>query len=164
MNKKVTSNKKTLNNTKSVSTKKVVRKNVTERKIEKKEGKNNMKNINFKDKKVELIIGIVVVVVIVFLGLFLIFKKSDDSKNNEKNNPTEDKGETFTEKNIVDAYGMTSEDAIKLVKSLFNSDNFVFSTSVSDDAKYIVTVKNTISNTEYKYEVDPVTESFYEIK
>ena len=169
MNKKVSNNKQTLENSKNAEIKKVDNKTVDNkkvvvRKVVKKEGSKDMKNINFKDKKVELIIGIVVVVVIIFLGLFLIFKKSDDSKNNGKDNGTEEQGITFTEKNIVDAYGMSSEDAIKLVKDMFHSDNFTFSANVTEDAKYIVTVKNTISNTEYKYEVDPVTESFYELK
>lgn len=113
--------------------------------------------------KKEYIIAIVLIIAVIICLVFLFSKKSEDS--NKDNEPkTEEKGKVFTEKDIEDAYGMSSSDAIEIVKKLYNSDNFKFDASVSGDAKYIVTVTNTITNYVYKFEVDPINESFYEIK
>lgn len=120
------------------------------KKVEKK------KNYNF------IIIGVIVVIVIIVCLFFLLGgkgKNNDESKKDE-----EDKQIVLTEKDIVDAYGMTANDAIEVVKAIYNSDNFEFSAKVNENSKYTVTVKNTITDAIYKYEVDPITESFYEIK
>lgn len=123
---------------------------------------NNKETKKVKKNNIELIIIVVVIVLVVFLGTFLIFKKGDDAKVEEKK-PHEDKGTPIVENDIVEAYGMKADDAVELVKSIYNSDNFSYSAAVSKDAKYIVTVTNTITNVVYKYEVDPISKSFYEI-
>jgi hypothetical protein len=58
---------------------------------------------------------------------------------------------------------MSKQDAINLVKSIFNSDTFEFEAEINKEAKYVVTVKNTITDGTYKYLVDPVSKSFSEM-
>ena len=123
-----------------------------------------MKNIL--KKKKELAIGLIFLVVIILCIVFLVSNGDSKEKKNEVNNggnDVVDPGHKIEEKDIVDSYGMSKEDAIKLVKKLFNSDNFEFSAEVNNDAKYIVTVKNTISDVTYKYVVDPISKSYYEM-
>jgi len=123
-----------------------------------------MKNIL--KKKKELIIGLIFLVVIILCIVFIV--SNGNSKENKKEDKKDDKvvvdpGHKIEEKDIVDAYGMSKDDAIKIVKKLFNSDNFDFSAEINSDSKYVVTVKNTVSDTEYKYLVDPISKSYYEM-
>lgn len=120
---------------------------------------------DFGKKRMEIIIGAIIVLAIIICVICFLGKGKD--KNNNENNantnpPVEDK--VFTEQDIIDAYGMSKEDAINLVKSLFNSDNFDFDAEVSKTAKYIVTVTNTINDSTYTYEVDPISKSYYEVE
>lgn len=123
-----------------------------------------MKNIL--KKKKEIIIGFIFLVVIILCIVFIVTKGDSKEKKNEDKKEDKvvvDPGHKIEEKDIVDAYGMSKDDAIKLVKKLFNSDNFEFSAEINSDSKYIVTVKNAISDTEYKYLVDPISKSYYEM-
>lgn len=88
----------------------------------------------------------------------------DDEEEQEKpeEKPTVKPG-TTSEETMIKVYGMSKEDAIKLVKTAINSDSFEYTAVISKDAKYVVTVKSTVSNTKYTYEVDPLTKEFYEI-
>lgn len=115
-----------------------------------------------KDKKV-LITGFVVILLIIVLLVCFVFngKKSDENNTNSSvNNET-----NITEKDIEDSYGFSGDDAIKLVKQSFNSDTFEFSYEISSESKYIVTAKSKIEGdtTEFKFEVDPITKSYYAI-
>jgi len=141
-------------------------------KKETKKGKFDFK----KHKKEIIIIGVallVAIVTIVFVKLstqeeeyYPIDKIEvpDDEEDTEKpkDEPTVQPG-TTSEETMIDVYGMSKEDAIKLVKTAFNSDNFEFTAVINKEAKYVVTAKNTITNTKYTYEVDPLTKEFYEI-
>ena len=89
------------------------------------------------------------------------------SKSSEKNNE-EEQPKTIdkigaSEQALIDAYGMSKNDAIEIVKEIYNSDNFEFSADINKDSKYVVTVKNTITNKSDKYIVDPTSsdKSFY---
>ena len=125
-----------------------------------------MKKGKKKSNNNKVIIIAAVVVIVIICIIFLLMNGGNKKENNDKKDNTvvEDKGHKIEEKDIVDAYGMSKEDAINLVKKLFNSDNFEFSAEVNEDAKYVVTAKNTISDTSYKYLVDPINQSFYEIR
>lgn len=119
-------------------------------------------------KKKELIIGVVLLLAVILCIVFLVTNGKDKKEKNNDNN-IEDTSKTpqdvvFTEEDLKSAYGVSKEDAINLVKPLFNSDNFEYTAVVTNKAKYLVTVKNTISKKEYKFEVDPVTKSYYEIE
>ena len=122
-----------------------------------------------KKRKKELAIGLVFLVVIILLVVFLLVnngskKENDKKKDDNPQNDVVDKGHKVEEKDIVESYGVSKEDAIKMVKTLFNSDTFEFSATITSDGKYEVTVTNTLSNTTYKYLVDPVSKSYYEVK
>ena len=122
------------------------------------------KKKEFKMKK-ELVIAVVFILVLILGVVFLLSKKGDTSEEGKENTPkTEEKGEVFTEKDLEESYGMSSSRAIEIVKELYNSDNFEFVATVNNNAKYLVTVTNSITGAKTVYEVDPVTESFYEIK
>lgn len=118
-----------------------------------------------KNKK-ELIIGVVLLLAVILCIVFIVTNNKDGKENDnsvgDANRAPQDV--VFTEEDLKKAYGMNKEDAINLVKPLFNSDNFEYTAVVTKEAKYLVTVKNTISKTEYKFEVDPVTKSYYEIE
>lgn len=119
-------------------------------------------------KKKELIIGVVLLIAVILCIVFLVTNGKDKKEKNIDNN-IEDTNKApedvaFSEEDLKSAYGVNKEDAINLVKPLFNSDNFEYTAVVTNKAKYLVTVKNTISKQEYQFEVDPITKSYYEIE
>lgn len=115
--------------------------------------------------KKEIAIGAVLLVAVVVCIVFLLLNNGDSNKNENENSTGTGEVENvvITEEEIVKTYGVTKEDAIKLVKQSINSDNFEYSVTINSKAKYIVTVKNTLTNSEYKFEVDPMTKQYYEI-
>ncbi len=113
--------------------------------------------------RTEIIVGAVVVLAIIICVICFVGKgNSNNTNNNANTEPPVEK--VFTEQDIIDAYGMSKNDAIELVKKLFNTDNFDYEAEVSKEAKYIVTVTNTINDSIYKYEVDPISKSYYEVE
>lgn len=124
----------------------------------------NIMDVISKHKK-EIAFGAILLVAVIVCIVFLLLNNGDDS-NNENGNTvdnTEVENVVITEEEIVNTYGLTKEDAINLVKQNINSDNFEYSVEINNKARYVVTVKNTLTNTEYKYEVDPMTKEYYEI-
>ena len=105
-----------------------------------------------------IIIGVITVVILV-LG-FLLLKGC----SNENDNKTSKKIPA-SEEQIKNAYDMSKEDAINIVKALYNSDVYEFEAKINEDSKYVVTVKNTITESVTKFLVDPTSTngSFYEI-
>lgn len=149
---------------------------------EKKEEKNaeNRQITNEQKTKIIIILITVLVALAILVAFLMLGAKGDknntnnntDNKNNienieqntenEKfNNPKD--AENVTEKDIIGVYNFSKEDAKKMVMANFNSDNFEFYVNVSTEGKYIVTVRNTISEKIYKYEVDPAKRTFVEI-
>ena len=139
----------------------------------------NIMDVILKHKK-EIAIGAILLVAVIVCIVFLLLNNGDDSNNENGNtnlvnniNRSNENGNTvdntevenvvITEEEIVNTYGLTKEDAINLVKQNINSDNFEYSVEINNKARYVVTVKNTLTNTEYKYEVDPMTKEYYEI-
>ena len=172
--KNVQKNKKLKNNIKKKITKKG-KSNEKELKIKENSKKEKMnigerenmdeskKNSSNKSKNI-IIIAIVIVIVLALL-LILIRGcskgKKEDKKEEEK--IIEKKGSS--EENIKEAYGMSKEDAINIVKEIYNSDSYEFTCEIDNDSKYVVTVKNIVTNEVTKYIVDPESKdnSFYEI-
>lgn len=149
---------------------------------EKKEEKNaeNRQITNERKTKIIIILVTVLVALAILIAFLMLGAKGDknntnnntDNKNNienieqntenEKfNNPKD--AENVTEADIIGVYNFSKEDAKKMVMANFNSDNFEFYVNVSTEGKYIVTVRNTISEKIYKYEVDPAKRTFVEI-
>ena len=107
-----------------------------------------------------IMIAIIVVLVLVIGCLVLIKGCNNSSKNNDdKTNNTENneivKPIGADEKDIINSYGMSKEDAINLVKEYYNSDNYEFSAEINSESKYIVIVTNTITESTTKFLVDP---------
>lgn len=116
------------------------------------------------EKKKELLIGAIFVIAIIVCIVFFVVNKDDNEVVKEEQGKTDVVDDVkVDEKEIVDAYGMTSNQAIDIVKAIFNSDNFEFTCEVNGEAKYVVKAKNVITEKVYEYLVDPISGSFYEI-
>ena len=109
------------------------------------------------------IYGAIGVVILLIFGF--VFLKGCSGSNDE--NKEEDTGNVekigATEKDIIASYGVSKQDAINMVKEIYNSENFEFSADINEDSMYIVSVKNTITESVDKYLVDPTSteKSFY---
>ena len=129
-------------------------------KQEQKKWKNNQKiNQNY------IIIAIIAVIVLAFAG-FLLIKGCSNNKNNDNNENSETpKREIVSEESLINAYGMSKEDAINIVKEIYNGDSYEFTAEINEDAKYVVTANNILTKTSSKFLVDPTStsKSFYEI-
>lgn len=105
-----------------------------------------------KDKKkliFYIVLGAVALVSIV-LGLILLNSKKEDQN---KDNRT-------IEEMIKDNYEFREEDAINLIKKIFNSDNYKFEAKINNEGLYQVTVTNTVTNSKFIYYVDPATKTY----
>lgn len=128
-------------------------------------------HIDLSKHKKEVIIGCIFLIAIISCIVFLFVNNDnngDNGENNEENSVNNVIGDVdstnVTEKDIIDVYDFSKEDAKELVSSAFNSDNFEYTVIVGDDGKYIVKVKNTINDNTYKFEVDPATKKYVEIQ
>ena len=117
------------------------------------------KGIKVKDKKILLIIGIAAAAIIIGI-LVAVLGNDEDPKGGKPSKENEIKS---TEQTVEDEYGFTKEDAINVIKGIFNSDSYQYDATVREDNMYIVTVTNPDSDTKYAYVVDPNDGSFYEI-
>ena len=112
-----------------------------------------------KNKKLAIVFAIIGLIIVV-IGLLLI--NGQPKKEEKKEDIIEKVG--ASEEDIVNAYNMSKEDAINIVKTLYNGETYDYSVTINEDSKYIVTVKNSITEGLTKYLVDPTKNgSFYEI-
>ena len=109
------------------------------------------------DNKNIVVCVVIVVVVAILVALLVssVFKKEKPSKTDK----IEDKTQS-DEKTMERDYGFTKEDAIKVVKQAYRSDNYKFEAEANIDNTYIVTVTNIENNVVRKYIVDPSDGSF----
>ncbi len=120
-----------------------------------------------KNKKLIGIIGGAVLLVILVVCLIVFIPKgnnTDKDKDKDKgknNNQIEEK--ILTEAEMIEAYGFSRKDAEEKVATYFHSDNFEYSTKITKENKYLVTVTDVISGEKFKYEVNPVTHQALEI-
>lgn len=116
--------------------------------------------INAKQKKMLLVIGVALLVIVVGIIIAVTGKDTEDKDKEKPSTATEIKS---SEETVEDEYGFTKEDAINVIKGVFNSDSYEYEATVREDNMYIVTVTNPDSDTKYAYVVDPNDGSFYEI-
>ena len=118
---------------------------------------------DIKNNKLFLIIGGVLVIAIIVVSLVLLFGGNKPGNDNKPSGNEPDQKEKIskdiTEEDMIKAYGMSIKDAEEIVKKDVLSDNFTFSTEISKEYMYIVTVKDTLSSDSFKYEVNPVTKT-----
>ncbi len=118
-----------------------------------------MKNKKNKDNNLIILIALVVLAVI---GIVILIIKGVGDKKDNKENSEPGEVENFKENQIVEAYDISKEEAMGLVRNIFVGDVYDFSCEVVG-GDYIVTVKNRLSDEVYEYKVDPARKSFYQI-
>ena len=136
--------------------------------------KNNMDDAKLKEGKnkkgdyklILISFAIVTVIVLITLLIFGNTNKKDENKDNVKvNDNTQVVKKGTSEESIKKAYGMSKEDAISIVREIYNGESYEFTCEINSDSKYVVTVSNTATKSVSKYLVDPESKdnSFYEI-
>ncbi len=108
-------------------------------------------------KNKKIVIGAILIVIAAILLVLLltnVFKKDNNKSNHEERKVESD------EKSIEEDYHFTKDDAINIIKKIYNSDNYEFDALADVDNTYIVTVTNTDTNESTKYKVDPSDGSF----
>lgn len=143
-----------------VTEKKVVKKKKIEQPAPKtKKDTKGMSMKEFQEKnKLKILIAIVMILIIIF-SLVIIFDKDDKEKepSNENTNP----GLVYTEERIYNEYGMKKEDAIEIIKKVYNNDDYTYVAEVTKNGKYVVTVTNEGTNETTVFLVDPSTKQHY---
>ncbi len=114
-----------------------------------------------KDRKWQIVIGVVLLVLIAIVLILVLPKKDDNTKDNE-DKPISEK-DIITEDDLKKTYDMSKEDAIKIIKKEYNDDNYDFSAIVNEQGLYVITVKNRLTDTVDKYNVDPSNGAYYVI-
>lgn len=116
--------------------------------------------ITSKQKSLLVIIGAALLVIIV--GVIIAISGNNEDKDKDKDNDKE-KPIVSTKETVAEEYGFTEEDAINVIKGVFNSDTYEFKAEVREDNMYIVTVTNPDSESKYTYVVDPNDGTFQEL-
>lgn len=124
------------------------------KKVEKKE----KVTLNAKNKKMLLIV--VAAVVIIVIGILVAVLSNDKEEKGKK--PSQETGINATEQTVEQEYGFSKEDAINVIKGVFNSDSYEYEATIREDNMYVVTVTNPDSDSKYVYIVDPNDGTFYE--
>lgn len=152
----------------------------TEKKTKKGKDKKKKQNSGMWNKhKNEIVIGVILLCIVAICIVYLLTNNKDNnnSNNNNQNIPNENvefnnenniengkDSTTVKEEDLVEAYGMTKDDALKLVKKEFNTDNFTFTVLTTNDAKYMVVALNNADKNKYYIEVNPATKTYYFIE
>ncbi|MBQ7136753.1 MAG: hypothetical protein IJO43_02095 [Bacilli bacterium] len=113
--------------------------------------------MKFIKKNIRLTVAVIIALGLILAGVVLLFINDD----NQKKNPDVPVKEETREEQMVEATGMTKEQAIEIVKENFGSDNYEFTAEATNDGFYKVTAKNTVEDTETVYYVDPTNGSYY---
>ena len=121
--------------------------------------KNQTKKAN---KKINLII-LIAAIVLIISGIMIALFSGNGNKEKDKGQ-NEEKNIVSNEETVEEEYGFTKQDAIEVIKKIYNSDSYEIKAEVREDNMYIVTVSNPDTNSEYKYVVNPNDGSFSELK
>lgn len=141
-------------------------------KSKKGEAKTTSKSLNQKIGFYIMAIGILIPV-IVLMGTMTVLnfsepvKYNSNSNTNNSSNNNDDKDDKDdlhpTEEDLIHQFGFSKEDAINLIKEVYNSDNYEFEAVITSDNKYEVTARDPEVNTASVFIVDPGT-GIYSIK
>lgn len=105
-----------------------------------------------KEKKKKILIIVLSVLLgasIIYLGVYLFYDK-DEEKPIDTDVVVEP-----TDKSVEDTFGTTKEEAIDVVKEMYNGDSYEFDAEIRADNWYVVTVTHVVDKTVTVYEVDP---------
>lgn len=112
--------------------------------------------MKFIKENMRLVIAVVIAMVLIITGVVLI----NATKEEEKTNAPQ-KEQISNEESLNDATGFSKDDAIDIVKVNFESDNYEFTATATNDGLYKVVVKNIVTESEIIYYVDPINGNAY---
>lgn len=112
--------------------------------------------MKFIKNNLRVIIAVGIAIILIVTGVLLL---NNDSNN--KNNGDVVDNEKLKEEDVISVTGVSSDDAIELVKKNFGSDNYEFSAELTADGLYKVTVTNVVDDSKIIYYVDPTTNTAY---
>lgn len=108
--------------------------------------------MKFIKKNLRVVIAVVVATIMIVVCMFFLIKYDKEDKLKKQENIKEQ---------ITEVTGMTSDDAISIVKEAFFNGNYEFKAEVTNDRLYKVVVVNVSSEQETVYYVDPNTKQTY---
>jgi len=103
-----------------------------------------------------VVIAILIAIVLIISGIILIGVNKD-----EKAPIKQPETEESIEEDLNNATGFSKEDAVKVVKENFTSDNYEFTATATKDGLYKVVVKNIVTDSKIIYYVDPTDGNAY---
>ena len=112
--------------------------------------------MKFIKENMRVVIAVIIAIILIVTGSILM-----GITKNEKAPVKPHEEQENIEENLNDATGFSKEDAISVVKENFGSDNYEFNATATNDGLYKVVVKNTITNSEIIYYVDPTNGNAY---
>ena len=74
--------------------------------------------------------------------------------------PVIPEGPQPSEETVVEEFGMEMQEAIDIVKEIFNSDNYKFEAKVSAESEYIVTVTDEVTKEKMVFIVNPANKTY----
>ena len=102
--------------------------------------------MRFIKENLRVIIAVFIALTLIAICTILLAIYDDTKENNKQENIKEQ---------IIEITGMTSDDAIDIVKDNFYSNNYEFMAEATSDSLYKVIVTNIIDNGKTIYYVDP---------
>ena len=113
-------------------------------------------------KTIYYTIGAIAIIAVIALVVSLVLNNSGTNDTNKTDDPNieKPKGPTPSEESIKSEFGMSADDAIELIKTVFTGDAYEYSAKATSDNKYEVTANNTITNTKIVFIVDPGTKQW----
>lgn len=119
-------------------------------------------------KKKLILIGVVIVLIVGAVVFFILNNnKKEDKSNSNKTNTEQRKYVTQTEVDfmsedeIIKTFGITGEDAINIIKDIFNKETYQFEAKY-DSGKYFIDVTDQETGEKFVVQFDPVDRSFFQ--
>ena len=114
--------------------------------------------MKFIKENMRLVIAVLIAVILIVSGVIILNINKDNQEKPEDSNVNEQES---IEESLNNATGFSKEDAIEIVKDNFESDNYEFIATATNDGLYKVVVKNTVTKSEIIYYVDPTNGNAY---
>ena len=105
----------------------------------------------------------ILISIIILIGAITYFNMDKTPDKPEEPVNETPKGEQVTKDSIEKDFGVSEQEAIDIVKKVYNSDVYEFTVKALSDNTYEVTSKNVATNTVTVFIVDPATK-LYSIK